>query len=159
MDLETARRWYLLVPDLGRVWCKAGVCHIGFSDHCLIYAIRKFSAPKGAAKVVLCRSFTKFDSVDFRNDLSTASWKEIKKQKDPNVAWDLWNQMFLPVADKHAPLKKKRVRGLKCLWITNTLKKQMFERDRPQVAQAFGLCWFTIECRGTFEQSIFCTKI
>ena len=109
-----------------------GVSHIGFSDHCLIYAIRKFSAPKGIPKVILCRSFNKFNQVNFRNELSKAPWQEISNEKDPNVAWDLWTQIFVSIADKHAPLKKKRVRGVKCPWMTDSLKKQMFDRDKQK---------------------------
>ena len=38
----------------------------------------------------------------------------------PNTMWHAWNNMFLNVADKHAP---KRVSTLKSPWITPQLKQ------------------------------------
>jgi len=110
----------------------SGVCDIGLSDHCLIYAIRKTIIPKSNLKIVISRCFKKFDPFGFRNELSMIPWHKIKTERDPNKAWDLWYQMFLSIADKHAPLKKRRVKGSNCSWITPDLKKkkQMFERDR-----------------------------
>ena len=42
----------------------------------------------------------------------------------------IWKQIFENIADSHAPLKKKRVRGNSVPWITPELKHNMFERDR-----------------------------
>ena len=36
---------------------------------------------------------------------------------------------FLEIVDKHAPLRKARVRGRGSPWIPSELKKQMHERD------------------------------
>ena len=38
--------------------------------------------------------------------------------------------MFLDIADNHAPLKKKREKGISSLWITPKLKRLMFQRDK-----------------------------
>ena len=38
--------------------------------------------------------------------------------------------MFLRVADKHAPIKKKRVRNKRSPWLTANIKKLMIERDK-----------------------------
>ena len=38
--------------------------------------------------------------------------------------------MFLDVADSHAPLKKKRVKGISSPWITPELKRLMLQRDK-----------------------------
>ena len=44
--------------------------------------------------------------------------------------WDCWKTMFLRVADKHAPIKKKRVRNKRSPWLTANIKKLMIERDK-----------------------------
>ena len=43
--------------------------------------------------------------------------------------WSDWKKSFLEIVDKHAPLRKARVRGRGSLWITSELKKQMHEKD------------------------------
>ena len=46
--------------------------------------------------------------------------------------------MFSGVADYHAPLKKRRVRGISFPWITPELKKLMFQRDKlKKIASKF----------------------
>ena len=37
--------------------------------------------------------------------------------------------MFLNVCDKHAPLRRNTLRGMKCPWLMNETKKLMNERD------------------------------
>lgn len=54
----------------------------------------------------------------------------VEAEIDPNNAWGIWKQIFEFIADSHAPLKKKRVRGNSAPWITPELKHDMFERDR-----------------------------
>ena len=51
-----------------------------------------------------------------------APWYLIAAESDPNKAWGIWKQIFEYIADSHAPLKKKRVRGRSVPWITPELK-------------------------------------
>ena len=39
-------------------------------------------------------------------------WHLIEQEHNPDIAWDIWRHMFLDIADSHAPLKKKRVKGI-----------------------------------------------
>ena len=59
-----------------------------------------------------------------------APWCLVEAEIDPNNAWGIWKQIFEVIADSHAPLKKKRVRGRSAPWITLELKPDIFERDR-----------------------------
>ena len=43
--------------------------------------------------------------------------------------WSEWKKSFLEIVDKHAQLRKARVRGRSSPWITSELKKQMHEGD------------------------------
>ena len=36
----------------------------------------------------------------------------IELEHDPKIAWDIWQHMFLDIADYHAPVKKERVRRI-----------------------------------------------
>ena len=57
-------------------------------------------------------------------------WHLIEQEHNPDIAWDIWQHMFLDIADSHAPLKKKRVKGNSFPWITPELKRLMFQRDK-----------------------------
>ena len=108
----------------------SGVTDIGISDHCLVYAIRKICIPKSNPKTVTSRCFRNFTPDSFRTDLSMVPWNLIEQEHNPDIAWDIWQHMFLDIADSHAPLKKKRVKGISSPWITPELKRLMFQRDK-----------------------------
>ena len=57
-------------------------------------------------------------------------WHLVEQEHNPDIAWDIWQHMFLDIADSHAPLKKKRVKGISSPWITPELKRLMFQRDK-----------------------------
>ena len=109
----------------------SGVCHIGISDHSLVFGIRKISGnTMNKHKYVTSRSLKKFQPDDFINDLKRMPWHNltVKTEADPNVIWSEWKTMFNSVADKHAPLKKKCVRHRNSPWITSDVKKLITSR-------------------------------
>ena len=108
----------------------SGVLHVSISDHSLIYTVRKISVPtQNNHKYQSMRSFKKFNSDSFRNDLKNQSWNTLLMINDPNEMWKAWKEMFLPVADKHAPLKLKRIKNKPSPWITTKVKNLMNKRD------------------------------
>ena len=66
---------------------------------------------------------------NFRSDLTLTLWYFLETESDSNKAWDTWKQIFIQVADSHAPLKSTRVRGNFGPWITPNLKN-LFQRDK-----------------------------
>ena len=68
---------------------------IGISDHCLVYAIRKICIPKSNPKTVTSRCFRNFTPDSFRTDLSMVPWHLIEQEHNPDIAWDIWQHMFL----------------------------------------------------------------
>ena len=48
---------------------------------------------------------------------------------DPNDMWMCWKNIFLSVADKHAPSKRKRIKNKKSPWINGNIRKQIIEKD------------------------------
>ena len=73
------------------------VIHLGISDHSLIFAIRKtaIQSNKNTHKVVNERNIQKIDINISRNDLRNLPWNEIKKLRDVNAQWQLWNKKFV----------------------------------------------------------------
>ena len=44
--------------------------------------------------------------------------------------WSCWKKIFLDVIDKHAPIKKKRIRNKKYPWLNARIKQSMIERNK-----------------------------
>ena len=109
---------------------KSGVLHLGISDHSMVYAVRKFSIPtKNTQKHVTTRSFKNFKSDAFREELKSVPWDIINKCNTPDKMVDLWESMFLKIANTHAPMKTRRVRNKKSPWITSELRKLIINRN------------------------------
>ena len=108
------------------------IADIGISDHCLVYAIRKIFLPKSNQKTVTSKCFQNFIPDSFPTDLSMVPWHLIEQEYKPDNAWDIWQHMFLDIADYHAPLKKKRMRGVASPWITPELKKLIYQMRQTQ---------------------------
>ena len=47
--------------------------------------------------------------------------------------WAEWKSKFLNIADKHAPIRTKRIRSKNSPWITSDLKKCMHDRDIAKI--------------------------
>ena len=80
--------------------------------------------------MITYRSFNNFDRSLFRKDVSDLDWPSVDSNDDPNDLWFIWKTKFLSVANKHAPLRTKRIRSNKhSPWITASLKRSMRSRD------------------------------
>ena len=104
---------YTNYPD--RVVC-SGVSHCGISDHSLIYVYRKLSLNTVSSKGnnYVYRNFKKFNLENFRSDISSQDWNyNLSNIQDPNpnLMWAEWKSKFLNIADKHAPIRTKRIRS------------------------------------------------
>ena len=108
----------------------SGVIHTGLSDHSMIYVnlgkIKK--KPTHKHKYKTNRSFKKFNEDDFVNDIRKANWCSVKHD-NVDKCIDDFEKLFLHIADKHAPMKTKRVRKVQSPWLTDDIIVMMRERD------------------------------
>ena len=113
----------------------SGVLRIGLSDHYPVYMVRKISAsfPR-SHKYVISRNYSTFDSLKFRNELSQLPWDTLNNYSDPESMWQAWKNMFLSVADQHAPVKTKRVRRTASPWLTHEIKLLIIKRDGAKLS-------------------------
>ena len=118
----------------------ANVYKSAASDHYLVqckYTYQDIRHKKHSHSYVDIRSFKKFDKDAFLYDLSKVSFNPVYQYIDPEKALDIWYSLFLPVLDKHAPIRKKRVRQKEIpAHITQDIKNLMRERDKAK--QQFG---------------------
>ena len=87
---------------------RSGVIHMGISDHCLVYAVRKYIPPKGRQKIREVRNFKNFVETDFITDVSQMSWEMVYQNADPKICWQVWKSLILGVLNRHAHLRHKK---------------------------------------------------
>ncbi|CAB4022160.1 Hypothetical predicted protein [Paramuricea clavata] len=71
------------------------------------------------------------DLTNFNNDLSEVFSLPLDSAilTDPNALWDDFKNKFLSVADKHAPIRQRRVKSEYKPWLTNEIKQMSYRRD------------------------------
>ena len=117
----------------------SGVLHVGMSDHGLVYAIQKVAIPSRQGKPLYV-TFKNFDPDVFRNDLELMPWDTISSICNPNDKWKCWKQMFDTVANRHAPLRTRRVKNKDSPWLTSQIKKRTRNcdiRSPPRIQEQF----------------------
>ena len=97
--------------------------------HSLIYASRRLVSPKCSPRFVTNRQFRNFNPDSFSRDIQIISWDTILDINNLLQACEQWKQLFLTVADTHAPLRKKRIWNQFAPWLTPDIKSLMWERD------------------------------
>ena len=107
---------------------ESGVIELSISDHSLVYICRKIGIPNNTFKVLETRHYDNFNTREFQFDLSQA-FRYFSYDLDPNFAWCEWKEIFLQIADTHAPCKSKKVRNKRCPWLNNDIKKLSYHRD------------------------------
>ena len=65
----------------------------------------------------------------FVNDLKNIDWNVVDNQENVNDAVKVWDQLFSDVANRHAPIRKLRMKGRHAPWITSNLSNAMRDRD------------------------------
>lgn len=101
----------------------------------MVYCIRKRNWMKRPSETKVFRNYAKYDPVQFGQDLKNVDWNvPAGTSEEHDICVDhLWAHFkfsFLTVADRHAPLIQKRVRGYdNCPWISSKIKQAIRQRD------------------------------
>ena len=95
----------------------------------MLIAVRKINACKLPTSSIEWSNYAKYNPSAFCDDLRDIPWDDVLKERNVNTAWSNWKELFLNVCDRHAPYKRKIVRGVKCPWLTGETKKLMNQRD------------------------------
>ena len=111
----------------------AHVSDICMSDHCPIICAWSCKPPKKLAKGHTCvhyRSFKYFNNDEFLRDLSFAPFVTVFGAADTTTALITWYDAFLPVTEKHAPLRRERIKHPTLpQWLSTDIIKAMKTRD------------------------------
>ena len=80
-------------------------------------------------KTVEVRQLKNFNKAEFLRDLRMIDWSRVTTHNNPNETWDVWKHLLACVINKHAPLRRKRVKNKRSPWIINELLREMRTRD------------------------------
>ena len=113
------------------------------SDHSPIFCTWSFKLPKRLSKGYTSIEYTSFKNFDvdcFLLHLSTMLFRSIFNYNDPSEALAFWYDVFLSVVNKHAPLRRKRVKHPKLPpWLTKDIIQAMTLRDKRKRDKPFDL--------------------
>lgn len=106
---------------------------VSISDHCPVLCTLSWRPPnrvKGEHTTVEHRSFKNFDQNAFLFYLGQIDFANVYGSIDSNSALDSWYDTFMPIVNKHAPIRRKKVKH-KTLpgWLTADLMEAMKIRD------------------------------
>ena len=113
----------------------------GISDHfpvCCTLSVKTVKPVLNVHSSIVYRCFKQFDERAFLMDLHVIPFKNVYNFSDPNVALSHWIDLFLDVINKHAPLKKKRVKQQTLPpWLNTDIKQAMLLRDKCRKQKKF----------------------
>ena len=106
---------------------KSGILITGFSDHDMVFGMRKISGNRNKApKIIRSRNLKHYNKEAFRKDLANADWESIMEVSDVNIMYAEWEKLFINILDKHAPIRQRKVRNKYSPHINAELKCKMF---------------------------------
>ncbi|PFX25902.1 hypothetical protein AWC38_SpisGene9434 [Stylophora pistillata] len=109
---------------------KSGVVPVPLSDHFLVFCIIKAGiTAKAKPRILENRSYKNFNPTLFNDDLRDIPWHIVENEDNVDDALFVWNKMFSEVADQHAPVKRRRVKGTPLPWMNSQISDTMKERD------------------------------
>ena len=89
---------------------KAGVVHLGISDHSLVFMTLKICYERTSShRTIETRAFKNFSHHHSLDDVAQQPRQNIFSETNPEVMWEVWKKLFKGVVDKQAPLHNKRV--------------------------------------------------
>lgn len=98
---------------------------IGISDHSLVCTQICIKPERARPKIISIRNYKALITNDFRKDLENSPWTICDTFEDPDDVYGAWLNLFLSVCDKHAPVRKVKMRSKTLPWISGTLRHKM----------------------------------
>ena len=84
---------------------------------------------KAPPRTIEYRSYRNYDKESFITELKETDWGIVDAKGDVDSAVDMFNTLYTDIADRHAPIKKARIKDIKTPWMTSDLKNAMRDRD------------------------------
>ena len=102
----------------------SGVIPISLSDHYMVYCTlgsKHNACNENCHRFNISRNIGKVDVDDYVHDVDQISWEEVETFENVESAYNYFENRLLKVIEKHAPLRKKRIRKLESPWMTEEI--------------------------------------
>jgi hypothetical protein len=99
---------------------QAGVSKIAINDHYLINGVRKFPSLKANTRMEF-RNFKNLNERAFLDDIRSIGTLNLHQYASANEMWLCLEENFTKICDKHAPIKRRKIRNQSNPWITEQL--------------------------------------
>ena len=114
---------------------------VSISDHSPIICSWSCKSPKTIKEchtTIQYRCFKHFDKDRFLFDVSLVNFSTVYNCTDPNEAVAAWYNLFSPIVDKHAPIRRKRVKHQTLPgWLNEKIMTAMKLRDKLKKEKKF----------------------
>jgi len=95
----------------------------------ILFYVLGLNASKYAPKILECRDYRNYSPEKFCESLSQINWHPVRYASDVNNDLNLCKDFFKERCDRHAPLVKKKDKGVNYPWLTHKIKKLMQQGD------------------------------
>ncbi len=119
----------LFLTNSPHKYINIGVFANDVSDHCVIAAVRNTKRPKSRPQIICTRNRKHFVEQAFHHDLYLFDWSRITLINDVELAWNFFYSSFMHLVNKHAPMRKIRVKAQNNPWFTPELARLLHDRD------------------------------
>jgi hypothetical protein len=99
------------------------------SDHCTVACVRNCKLPKCQPKLIFRRNYKHFSEQAFLHDLYNSEVFHVCEMVDVDLAWNYFQTNFLTLINKHAPIRRLRVRGKDNPWFNKSISSSIRERN------------------------------
>lgn len=120
----------VILSNAGHKYVSVGVFPNDISDHCTIACVRSTKLPKTKCLTVLRRNFKHFSEQAFIHDLAGAQWSHFALFPSITDAVALFQHQLLACINKHAPLKKVRIKDRSNPWFSRELSDVIHARNK-----------------------------
>ncbi|XP_019222699.1 uncharacterized protein LOC109204916 [Oreochromis niloticus] len=120
----------LVLTNVPHKFSSLGVFCNDLSDHCVVAVCTNAKIPKCKPRIVCKRNLKQFNEQAFHHDLSVVNWEKIGLLPDVELAWTYFKESFMEIVNKHAPLRKVRIKGRENPWFSQTLADNIHKRNR-----------------------------
>ena len=119
----------VILTNKPRKFFKSQTFELGCSDcHKLISTTLRSHVPRLKRKHITYRAMKSFNIQEFKNDLSINIYNNFVLS-DTNKSYDLLLDIISTTLDKHAPVKRKLIRGNQGRFMNKTLSKAIMKRS------------------------------
>lgn len=98
-----------------------GNIHVGVADHDMVYVTHLNYVEKSEPTTFTGRTYRKYSYPDMKTFLLDKSWEILLQEKDPGLAWDIFEKSINEYLDANCPIKTFHFGRKRAPWISDDL--------------------------------------